>query len=304
MFEDLLPAPDTAPRCALFTAGLGVDPVGTAIRADQLFLVEIPRPWPSPIRDHPLLVGMMDVVGGLNIPSRLWAAVPNGQNPRVIRLRRRAGGADRTAFPRSSDLASQLTAIGSGSEEGALARPSPNASVLICTQGSHDVCCGSEGARLAERVGGRFPGVEVHQVSHTGGHRFAPTGMTFPDGRMWSYLDEEVLRQILDRSGDPGRLAPRCRGWWGAERGTAQAAERAVFAAEGWSWAERERTVLLVRSDGAATIHRVVSEARTWIVEVVVRREVPTISCRATGGLPAKPAQEYAARVVSVEGAE
>ena len=141
----------------------------------------------------------------------------------------------------------------------------------------------------------------VFRVSHTGGHRFAPTAMTLPDGRMWAYLGADTVADVVTASGDAADLAQYCRGWWGADRGPAQVAERAVFAQLGFAIDHARRTVTEV-SDGSYLVDiDVVDDAAggpsSWSVAVELVREVPTISCRKPGGQPIKKAQEYTAVV-------
>lgn len=185
--------------------------------------------------------------------------------------------------------------------------------VLICTQGSHDVCCGSEGTRLAAdfeavlrayrnsdfdepyagapAASGR---IAVYRVSHTGGHRFAPTAMTLPDGRMWANIEAGDIAAILDRTADATAVASRCRGWWGGATGPAQVGERAVFAEVGWPLEDMTRTVSFQPAERGWSVEVVADAAnRAWTVSVEAGRTVPTISCRALGGLPAKPATEF-----------
>ena len=52
--------------------------------------------------------------------------------------------------------------------------------VLVCTHGTRDTCCGSLGTRLWRDLDAG--GATVRRTSHTGGHRFAPTAVTF---RWW-----------------------------------------------------------------------------------------------------------------------
>ncbi len=187
--------------------------------------------------------------------------------------------------------------------------------VLVCTQGSHDVCCGAEGTRLAGELearidataaaaGGAHHLTGLYRVSHTGGHRFAPTAMTLPDGRMWAGLTMARVDSILTRAGRAADLAPTCRGWWGAEVGPAQVAERAVLAARGWSLDDHDRRVDLTgRPDGSilATVSITAlpgagpagASSERWDVELAEGRTVPTVACRQPGGLPAKSAREY-----------
>ncbi len=293
MIEELLPPAGAAPRCALFTQEMGFDPAGTAIRADLVFVVDVERPWPKPVRDHPVLVGMMDIVGAMPVPARLFASVPRSGTPAVTAFSRVKAGMHVTTAPRAADLGAQLRAI--ADQPAATWQPAPP-TVLVCVHGSHDICCGSEGERLAGAVGALWPEIGVHRISHTGGHRFAPTGLTLPDGRMWAHLDPDLLRGILDRSLPAATVAQRCRGWIGADAGFAQAGERAVFAAIGWDLDDLDRSVS-VQSEGDGHARVVVDAGeRSWEIEVIVARDIPTISCRAPGGRPAKPAPEFVVR--------
>lgn len=297
----VLPAPDEAPRCADFTRALEVDPGGSAIRADVLVAVEVPLPWPKPVFDHALLAGVRDAMGRAPVPSRVLAAVPRGPELEVVRYERRDGGARRTVARASADdLAATAMAMVLGEEVDSVTDNSPNAEVWICTQGSHDTCCGSDGTRLAQDLEGRFDDVVVRRVSHTGGHRFAPTALTLPDGRMWGYLDPDGVEAILRRNQPAAGVAERCRGWWGADKGPAQVAERALLAHEDWTWELAPREAAIISDvDGVVTVE--VSAGRDgegrpiarWLARVAVGREVPTIACRAPGGEPVKPGIEY-----------
>ena len=108
-------------------------------------------------------------------------------------------------------------------------------------------------------------------------------------------VDELVA--IVDRAGPPSAIAPRCRGWIGAPP-VAQIAERAVLSAsEDWSIDDVERVVSIAER-GNGWVCDVQVGARSWEVVVESGRIVPTIRCRAEGGLPAKTGREY--RVVSI----
>lgn len=301
----LLPEPTESMRCTDFSRRHDVDPAGTAIRADVLVAVEVPLPWPKPVFAHEMLAAIPDLVDAAPQPSRVLAAVPAGQRAQleVVAYRRDpgTGAVSRTAWCADPDeLPATVGALLNGTRPVAadpVVGPVPSAEVWVCTQGSHDMCCGSEGTRLAGAIDQRWTDVVVRRVSHTGGHRFAPTAVTLPDGRMWSHLDEEILDGVLRRTADPRFLAARCRGWWGSAVGAEQVAERAVFAAEGWAWESAPRWTEVIDVAAERTTVRVsVGEGRlrSWLAEVVVGREIPTIACRAPGGLPAKPGREYA----------
>jgi hypothetical protein len=298
----VLPAEDQSVRCADFTRELLVDPGGTAIRADRLIVVETPLPWPKPVFAHPLLVDVPDLVADAPIPTRVLAAVPEGDADHlaIVAYDRMPGGASRQAWTvDEATLAASLRAVIHGADPEAadvVVDAAPAAEVWVCAQGSHDLCCGADGTRLAMDIAGRWDDVVVRRVSHTGGHRFAPTAITLPDGRMWAYLDPAGLHDILTRTGDPAALAERCRGWWGAAPGPAQVAERALLSMAGWAWELAPRSAEVIdETDGVTTVRIEAGEApaRVWHARVRVGRHVPTIACRAPGGLPAKPGVEY-----------
>lgn len=327
--DHLLPAADEVLRCAEHARRIEVDPGGTAIRADRIVLVAAPLPWPKPALDHPAVQPAAQALSGAAAPTRLLAFVPEGPAGAapdgatlVVYEREGASAVERRYRTSGPAETAALARVLAGVADGSPAAPPPpmaeyrpaRAAVLVCTQGSHDVCCGSEGTRLAGElqaridataaaVGGPDQAVQLYRVSHTGGHRFAPTAMTLPHGRMWAGLTMARVDAILGRAeGALAELAPICRGWWGADGGPAQVAERAVLAARGWSLDDLDRRVGVVdQPDGrvvatvsvAASADGPDSDGERWEVELVEGRSVPTIACRQPGGLPAKTAREH-----------
>lgn len=307
----LLPAVDEIVGCADHARGLAVDPGGSAITADLLIAVEVPLPWPKPVFDHPLLTGIDRAVTEAGVPARVLAAVPlrpGAPDSAIVAYRRRGASMVRTEVRVDpADIAAAVqtvldapTAAGDTGDTGHDDRSRPE--LWVCTQGSHDSCCGRDGTRLAADVAAAGIDVVVRRVSHTGGHRFAPTALTLPDGRMWGYIDPTLVDQVINRVGTPGRLAERCRGWTGASTGFAQMAERAVFADVGWTFDQARREVTVVdRAADASPDRATVLVRATWPdgttiayeVGVATVREVPTIACREPGGLPAKPGREF-----------
>lgn len=172
--------------------------------------------------------------------------------------------------------------------------------VLVCTHGSRDVCCGSDGVNLYRDLKAlALPGVRVWRTSHTGGHRFAPTAVTFPDGRAWAWLDAELLAGIVTRTAAAGVAARHDRGSTALPDPFAQAADAAVLGVEGWAWLDHPRTAEVAAVDGDG--HRVVT--------LTVQASAPTASAdtpptaSTAGPKPAAvpespPAVSYRAEVV------
>ncbi|MEL6355088.1 MAG: sucrase ferredoxin [Cyanobacteria bacterium J06627_28] len=116
--------------------------------------------------------------------------------------------------------------------------------VLICTHGMRDKCCARFGQPLfiqAKQMAssGKLSSVRPWKTSHIGGHRFAPTAITFPDGRYYGRLSPENLQAVLTRHGPVSRLKEIYRGW-GLLPAPLQIAERIFFLNNGWVWLDCE----------------------------------------------------------------
>ena len=312
------PGSDTraALRCAPMARAMGYVPTATAASTPAFLLVEAPLPWPDDVGEHPALAPLGPVLRAHG--ARLQALVPNGETPeghvRLIAYRQ-PGGPDGplTRYVRhervvpATDVAAEaeslLDHVVLAPEGRSIRRPSGARTerdvpeddlvdVLVCTHGSRDVCCGKDGTRVFRDLVARgLPGVRVWRTSHTGGHRFAPTAITLPDGRAWASVDDVLLAAVVTRTADPATIAAHDRGCAGLGDPVAQAAEGAVLAAEGWGWLDRPRQVTVVPpadggDDGRATVTVVghpdgngQSDTVTYRADVAVRRVVPVPDC-------------------------
>jgi hypothetical protein len=150
--------------------------------------------------------------------------------------------------------------------------------VLICGHGRRDRCCGAQGTRLARNLaslnGGRL---RLWRTSHTGGHRFAPTMVVLPEATVWAFVDEDLVRQVTRRSGNPADLMDRYRGCSGLSSRQAQVVERAALAEFGWSLLDSARVsnqedggpklnLRVAGREGVASWEAEVSAGRTWVV--------------------------------------
>ena len=105
---------------------------------------------------------------------------------------------------------------------------------LVCTHGTRDRCCAKWGMPVFEALRQREadPG-RVWQSSHLGGHRFAATFLSLPDGLMWGRFDLAELDTLRGALGQGqlatlGSLRGRC-----CHPRSVQAAEVAVREREG-----------------------------------------------------------------------
>ncbi len=268
-------------QCSIQTADLDENPAGSAGSADRYVLVELPLPWPSKIEDHPALASVLpgpDAAGttrilGVSSVGRIETerSNPGAANPATAKSMRvicyaRTPKADFVAFDRfdatvsPEGLTSLLTAINNGHLNQLTPVTDNQIDVLICTHGSRDRCCGQHGTslflELLERSldGELDPRVRLWRTSHTGGHRFAPTGMTFPDGVAWARLTADVVEGIVSRQLHPAEATALLRGSGGVDGRAAQIADCRGFARHGWEWLDYERSIHVERDpDGGET---------------------------------------------------
>lgn len=128
------------------------------------------------------------------------------------------------------------TALGAGDREGvrrslpSLA-PSERHHLLVCTNGRRDVCCAVQGRPVALALAGRRPDV-VWEVTHTSGHRFAPTAVLLPAGTLHGWLDVDAADRLLDAAarGETVLEGSRGRSTWSSPGQVAELAVRAAVA--------------------------------------------------------------------------
>lgn len=296
----LLPAFDAAPRCAVHNREIAVRPAGTGISAGAIAVVDLAKPWPKPVHTHPAFDGLDGVLDTELGSTRVFAGVPDPERPPLVTVWWPTGGGTRVASalvserPPSGVLTSLLGEIAERPSGAGHLQSEPV--LLLCAQGSHDVCCGTEGVRLANELSSRSD-LTVRLVSHTGGHRFAPTGVWLPSGVTWAGLDGETVEELVNGEPSASAITEKARGWWGVPTGPAQAADLSAGALLGHGhFDDQSRTV---RDMGGGS-WAVTSTAGSVRVDVVSGRVVPTITCRAAGGLPAKPGVEWIARDATV----
>jgi hypothetical protein len=304
---DLEPHPrDPEFRCSPWTRAQGVDPIGSAGAFDQLLLVEWALPWPADVSDVPALAE-----AAADPQARVMMVVPRADDAADGRLRvvhhRRVGthrlrGIDhrveRDAVP---DLLRQLLDAPEREQTdwpSVVGEAPPE--VLVCGHGRRDACCGRWGTLLHIELATREAGVRVWRCSHTGGHRFAPTAITLPDGRAWAYVDADLVEGVVARTADVEALAAHDRGCVAFDP-WAQVVERELFTRVGWAWLDHEVTEVTteVEADGKAARVRI-----EWVgpsgaagqadAAVEVTRVLPVLVCGEPPEAAKKVSPEYA----------
>jgi hypothetical protein len=103
--------------------------------------------------------------------------------------------------------------------------------LLVCTNGTRDLCCAAKGRPVALGVAALQPD-RVWEVTHTSGHRFAPTAVLLPAGTLHGRLDVAAAEELLHAAdrGETVVTGSRGRSTWPA---AGQVAELAVRGATG-----------------------------------------------------------------------
>jgi hypothetical protein len=205
-----VPAPDA---CSVGFDRAGVSAYGTAARATFFVALEQPGPWGR------------DAAAESHLPPALGRALAEAcasRGGRLSLIRRPGRHADAhqpghqaylawagtepwLLVARLTDptvlLELDLDALARGDRDGVLASLpglEPSGPVLlVCTNGRRDVCCAVRGRPVALDAAAVSPG-RVWEASHTGGHRFAPTGVLLPHGATLARLDLELSTAVLD----------------------------------------------------------------------------------------------------------
>ncbi len=257
--------------------------------------MEVPLPWPSD-------VGELAWVAPINVPdgTRLQAIVPEvgrlDGSVMLTRWERRGAVLDGLDWlVPAAEVSSALALLVTGEEPSGDVSAAP-AEVLICGHGTRDRCCGGAGTRLTIEARAAVPDVRVRRTSHLGGHRFAPTALTLPDGRMWGFLDADVLAGIVHRT----LPAPEAREFY---RGNvaldpwAQVVEGQVLADSGWDAVDFDQLTARSEIDGDRTEVTLEWTAGSLVDERIAAVEVatwyPVLQCGLDPSEAKKTSAEY-----------
>ncbi len=273
-------------RCSDWARAAGIDPIATVGTYDGYLLVEWPLPWPRDLADIDELAGLRPALKAAG--CRLQGLVARGDTTeRVVINYRREDDGGFVRYHRHQLTASPATVVDAAqallANEVAEDDRDGIGDVLVCTHGRRDRCCGSLGTDLALRLladpDPLGANTRIWRTSHTGGHRFAPTALVFPEGTAWAFADVDALARVVARRGPLDDLLPRYRGCAGLGSRGVQALEREVLGEVGWDLFDRPRRG---SEDGAGTTTLAVdlpAGRAEWEATVTVGREVPLPDC-------------------------
>ncbi|EIV93380.1 sucrase ferredoxin [Frankia sp. QA3] len=198
----------------------------TAGRVDRWLLVEQPGPWgprtlPESGLAEPVVQGLAARAARLGTRTalmrrpgwldwdparRLVVAVDCRPGAQRMLTRTVAGPAELAALTPPWDDAPEQDSLRDDSprDEGAAPDPrwraEPGPLLAVCTHGRHDLCCAVRGRPVVRALQQAFPD-RIVEVSHLGGHRFAPTVLVLPGGHLLGRLGPddavEACRAVL-----------------------------------------------------------------------------------------------------------
>lgn len=214
--------------CSVLWEHDGTSAYGTAARAGFFVVLEQPGPWgrKAALESHlPRELGQelderCSSRGGRFMLIRRPG--PHVDRPAGHRVLLAHAGADQAAawlVEAEVDSAEELLSIDwpalvAGRQDlllASLGNATPGRpALLVCTNGRRDVCCAVRGRPLATAAADLEP-ERVWEVSHTGGHRFAPTAVLLPWGQVLARLTVETTAAVL-RTSRSGHLPPELLG--------------------------------------------------------------------------------------------
>lgn len=192
-------APDQL--CSDVDLAAGDDLRGSAARFDSFLLVEHRNSFgKEAAADAVSAVYGADAVTVLALPGlRPMAIRPVGRPDTTGSQTRFIGRSGPLGFLRdAADLPAVTDLAGLGAQP---CRGPAGPLFAVCTNGSRDRCCAVKGRDLAaglhHELDGAYPDeASVVEISHLGGHRFAPTMLVLPWGYSYGRLDLETATEI------------------------------------------------------------------------------------------------------------
>ncbi len=305
-----------SPRCAVESLTVGEPMAGSAPRARAWLVLEQDGPYG------------FDALTDSDLPAevRLAIAAAGKETGTTVVLARRVGRNKERSAPTGSrrfwlahcapggsrmrsgvvsdaelsrqDLRQVLEAASHG-ELPAWGSRSAEPILLVCTNSKRDMCCALEGRPLAQALAADpLTADSVMEVSHVGGHRFAPNVLLLPTGHMYGRISAQQAREVLvgAREGkllNPGHLRGRTSA--AAPAQAAAIAVRTQYAIEGLDSIDALRKVgdkvlpFPLRWDGEhgrADVEVRHRDGRAWAVAV---RHVEFPARAESCGKPAQP---------------
>ncbi|MBP5971482.1 sucrase ferredoxin [Brasilonema sp. CT11] len=239
--------------CSDNSRQIGEDIIGSATNNQTYILVECPTPWTAEALNSKWvpenLKLLIEKCKSAKIPVR-FLLIANNLSHKVdsttVLIYQKKEGLSNGYRKQEFHLAHIEQVAGvirkwlSGHSSNYEVKSSATRDILVCTHGSHDLCCARYGnpfycqaVAMCDNL--CLDNVRIWKSSHFGGHRFAPTIIDLPEARYYGALDQDSFRSILTRTGDINCLNKVYRGW-GILPTSIQVLERELILQHGWDW--------------------------------------------------------------------
>lgn len=184
-------------RCSAASRDRGDPQAGSAPVASRWLLIEHPGPWAKKPMHTPPLTGPLGAEieqtcasfgGKVLLVRRPGRRQPDDEVTSWYAVDTVRGTWRRGVWRTTEDLLGAARALGaalSGSDEDAAPM------VLVCTHGTRDACCAVRGRPIVAALARALP-EQVWECTHLGGHRFAGTLLSLPDGTCLGRLDPDT----------------------------------------------------------------------------------------------------------------
>ncbi len=191
---------------------------GTAVSAPVWILLEYRQLWqakatsdntlPVPVKtwldeQMGMVNGRLQFIRQTPYPEQYtcFISIPDAQNPRLYRF-------DFAEYEQL--LTIDLAALVKGAAQYA-PYLTTEPLFLVCTNGKRDRCCAKFGMALYKAFS-TVVETAVWQTTHLGGHRFAPTLMSFPAGVCYGQVTVKDIPQLLAAQQNGELYLPKLRG--------------------------------------------------------------------------------------------
>ncbi len=299
-------ARQTAPQTALQTGSMLCsdadqavhdDPAGSAAEFSRFLLIEHLSSFGREAADDALAAAFGEAAHDVTaLPGlRAFAIRPVGRSagqasrPRWIgRTGENGTLTDVTGRPTAATLDDLARPVGAAGTVGTPGTPGAGEPLFaVCTNGSRDRCCAVKGRDLALALHSTLDDPDdepsVVEISHLGGHRFAPTMLVLPWGYTYARLDLDTALEVAHAALD-GLVVPT------GLRGRADLPPAAQVAEAHWRSALGTAPVSDVRIDSVHTqsgVHTVTGRVQGRVESLALRRTPgPTIEATLCGGKP------------------
>ncbi|MQG18229.1 MAG: hypothetical protein FI687_00410 [SAR202 cluster bacterium] len=291
--------------CSDFSQNIHESPIGSAANFDAYLLISVPMPWKSEITESE------------KFPTNIKDLL--NQNPNILKNTKILG-----FKPEKNEDSSKINIILYKNPKGSfkkfykfeflanhmnleeliidllnsnyenhrfLINHNKNyRDLLICTHGSRDSCCASKGYPFYEKILHleQSNNLMAYQVSHIGGHRFAPNIIDMPDGRNWVKINQDSIETFINKKNPVSVFRENYRGWTILKNGFEQVAEKEAFTIENWEWVNKKIISITSfetkNSNDSKLVKIVYSNENNSVknqinVEVAKTKKIPVLKC-------------------------